>query len=79
MHYKSGGIIELFDRVVIENGKKPGIVHAIVETEENMKQWGVEEPGLLLESKPFGIVFWPASEESAVLFLRFDPDQVIGD
>jgi|GEM_PF-3077039 len=76
MQYKSGEIVELFDRVVIENGKKPGIVHAIVETHEEMKQWGVEEAGILLESKPFGIVFWPASEESAVLFCRFDPDEV---
>ena len=74
MHYKSGEIVELFDRVVIENGKKPGIVHAIIESKEDMAQWGVEEAGLLLESKPFGIVFWPASEESAVLFCRFEPE-----
>lgn len=77
MNYKSGEIAELFDRVVIEKGTKPGIVHAIVETPEDMKQWGVEEQGLLLESKPFGIVFWPASEESAVLFCRFTPDEDI--
>ena len=75
MQYKSGEFAELFDRVVIENGKKPGIVHAIIESEADMKQWGVQEYGLLLESKPFGIVFWPASEESAVLFCRFEPGE----
>ena len=74
MYYKSGEIIELFDRVVIEKGQKPGIVHAIIESEEDMKHWGVQEHGLLLESKPFGIVFWPVSEESAVLFCRFEPE-----
>ena len=73
MQYKSGEFVELFDRVVIENGKKPGIVHAIIESEADMQQWGVEEKGILLESKPFGIVFWPESEESAVLFCRFEP------
>lgn len=75
MKYKSGELIELFDRVVIENGKKPGIVHAIIETQKDMKQWGVFEPGIVLESKPFGMVFWPASEESAILFCRFNPDE----
>ena len=73
MNYKSGEMVKLFDRVVIENGKKPGIVHAIIETENDMKQWGVKEKGLMLESKPFGMVFWPETEESAVLFCRFEP------
>jgi hypothetical protein len=75
MQYKSGEFVELFDRVVIENGNKPGIVHSIIESDADMKQWGVDEHGLLLESKPFGIVFWPATEESAVLFCRFNPDE----
>ncbi len=74
MKYKSGKEVKLFDRVVIENGKKPGIVHAIIETQVDMKQWGVEVKGLMLESKPFGMVFWPETEESAVLFCRFNPE-----
>lgn len=72
MYYQSGKFVELGDRVVIENGKKPGIVHAIIETQQHMKQWGVTEAGLLLESKPFGLVFWPESEEPAVLVCRIE-------
>ncbi len=70
MMYQSGQYVELGDRVVVENGKTPGIVHAIVGTEDQMKQWGVDETGLLLESKPFGLLFWPESEEPAVLVCR---------
>lgn len=71
MKYKSGKTVKLFDRVVIENGKKPGIVHAIIETQADMQQWGVNEIGLMLESKPLGMIFWPETEEPAVLFCRF--------
>ncbi|MCF6317959.1 MAG: hypothetical protein L3J83_01590 [Proteobacteria bacterium] len=74
MKYKSGKSVNLYDRVVIENGKTPGIVHAIIETADDMKQWGVNEAGLMLESKPFGMLFWPVTEEPAVLFRRFDPE-----
>ena len=27
-----------------------------------MAEWGVEEPGLVLESETFGLVFWPEPE-----------------
>lgn len=76
MNYESGEEVQLYDRVVIENGKRPGIVHAIIESEVDMKQWGVQECGLLLESKPHGMVFWPKSEKSAVLFCRFEPKEL---
>ncbi len=75
MKYKSGKSIKLYDRVVIENGKKPGIVHAIIESKDGMNQWGVKEKGLMLESKPFGMLFWPETAEPAVLFCRFDPEE----
>ena len=72
MIYQSGQFVELGDRVVVENGKTPGIVHAIIETKEQMKQWSVDEIGLLLESKPCGLLFWPESEGPAVLVCRLE-------
>jgi len=62
MRYKSGEVVELGDLVLIEKGKTPGRVHAIVESDADMKEWGLDEAGISIESKPFGLVFWPEAE-----------------
>ena len=62
MRYASGEHVELGDCVMLERGRTKGVVQAIIETPEQMAEWGVEEPGLLLESEPFGLVFWPEPE-----------------
>ncbi|MEC4749044.1 hypothetical protein [Methylomicrobium sp. Wu6] len=69
MRYLTGEHVEVGDSVLIEKGKTEGIVFAIVDTPEKMNQWGADETGLLIESKPFGLVFWPHSEiEDPVIF-----------
>ena len=61
MNYLSGEEILVGDSVFIENGKTPGIIERIIETQEEMKQCNVEEAGVLIKSPPFGLVFWPQS------------------
>ncbi len=62
MRYASGELVELGDCVLLEQGRTKGVVQAIIETPEQMAEWGLDEPGLLLASEPFGLVFWPESE-----------------
>ncbi|MBC9251305.1 hypothetical protein A9179_13605 [Pseudomonas alcaligenes] len=62
MRYVSGEYVELRDCVMLEHGRTEGVVQTIIEAPEQMAEWGVDEPGLLLESEQFGLVFWPESE-----------------
>ena len=62
MRYASGEHVEPGDYVMLERGGTKGVVQAIIETPEQMAEWAVDEPGLLLASEPFGLVFWPESE-----------------
>lgn len=62
MRYVSGEHVELGDCVMLERGRTKGVVEAIIETPEQMAEWTVDEPGLLLASEPFDLLFWPESE-----------------
>lgn len=69
MKYVTGVDVKVGDRVLIEHGKTAGIVHSVVETDEQMREWGVDEAGISIASAPFGLVFWPLSEtEDPVYF-----------
>lgn len=63
MNYSSGERIQIGDNVLIENGRTPGIVEQIIESEKDLEVWNVEEKGVLVLSKPFGAVFWPIGEK----------------
>lgn len=62
MKYLSGEEVVTGDLVFIENGKTKGAIHSVIETREQMEEWGLDEPGVMIESEPFGLVFWPQSE-----------------
>ena len=62
MNYISGEEIKVGDKVLIEQRRTPGLVEHIIETDQDMKEWGLDEQGLLLLSEPFGSIFWPLSE-----------------
>ena len=55
--YSDGSEIQIGDSVLLENGRTPGIVDYIVLTSEEMKSTNVEEPGIMLKSPPFGLVY----------------------
>ncbi len=57
--YEDGSEIKVGDSVLLENGRTPGTVELIVTTAEEMRQIGVDEPGVSLLSPPFGRVYLP--------------------
>jgi len=66
----TGEEVELGDLVLIESGKTPGIVAEIIEAPEGLRIYGLDEPGISINSDPFGRVFWPQSEvEDPVRFV----------
>lgn len=69
MRYRSGERIEVGDSVLIESGKTFGIVLEIVESRLDLGTWNVDESGIMIESKPFGLVFWPESEIDSVAYV----------
>jgi hypothetical protein len=69
MKYTTGEEVNVGDRVIIEKGKTLGIVHTVIETLTQMQECGVDEPGILIKSAPFGLVFWSCTEiEDPVIF-----------
>lgn len=62
MNYSSGEEVRVGDNVLIENGTTTGLVEHIIESEKDLKEWKVEEKGVLLSSAPSGSVFWPIGE-----------------
>ncbi len=57
--YQDGGEMKIGDSVLLEGGRTPGIITEVIE--KNFKQWNVDEPGVMIKSPPFGLVFMPVS------------------
>jgi len=62
MNYSSGETVEIGDSVTLEHGKTSGVVYAVIESPQQVNEWALDEPGMMVEAEPFGLVFWPASE-----------------
>jgi hypothetical protein len=60
MNYLDGNEAMVGDAVTIEYGRTPATVVAVVEA-DRLAEFNVSEPGLMLESAPFGLVYIPAS------------------
>jgi hypothetical protein len=69
MKYSTGQTVLVGDEVFVEHGGTFGHVSRIIETAKQMAQWNVDEPGLMLESEPFGLVFWPIVSSDPVIFV----------
>jgi hypothetical protein len=67
MTYPDGAEMRVGDAVSFENGRAEGTIEAIVER-DHLAEFGVDEPGVMLKSDPFGRVFIPQS--------LFGPDNV---
>ena len=57
------------DQVLIEAGRTAGQILELIETDAQMKNWNVNEPGVMVKSAPFGLVFWPSSSEDPLVFV----------
>ncbi len=62
MNYSSGETVEIGDSVTLKYGKTPGVVYAVIESSQQINDWALDEPGIMIEAEPFGLVFWPTSE-----------------
>lgn len=59
MKYRSGETVEIGDNVLIEKGRTKGVVKLILETKQDLLDWGLDEDDdfcVILESEPFGLV-----------------------
>ena len=63
MKYLSGEEIQKGDNVLIKNRRTLGVVEYIIETDQERREWNLDETGVLLASEPFGTVFWPLDEK----------------
>jgi hypothetical protein len=59
--YADGTDMKVGDSVLIEEGQTPGIIHDLIESAKDMRNWNVNEAGAMIESAPFGLVFLPVS------------------
>ena len=59
--YLTGKPIVVGDNVLIEHGQAAGVVRAVVDSPSLCREWNVNEPGVLIESAQFGLVFLPRS------------------
>ena len=59
INYLDDTEVQVGDFILIEGGKTPGNVSELIETSEQMERCGVDVPGIMVESIPFGLVFLP--------------------
>jgi len=57
--YDDGTEVQVGDSVLLEHGRTPGVVTSIIVSEAEIKATNVDEPGIMLRSPPFGLVFLP--------------------
>ena len=71
--YPDGAEVMVGDSVLIEKGTTPGVVEFVVTSDEQMKETGVEEPGVMLTADTFGLVYlpqWSLEEDPLILVSR---------
>lgn len=54
MNYFTGEIVEIGDSVALEYGNTHGTVHSVIESPQQIEEWGLDEPGIMVESEPLG-------------------------
>ena len=57
MNYSTGEVVEIGDSVTLEHGKTPGVVQVVIETPQQIEEWALDEPGIMVEAESFGWVF----------------------
>lgn len=55
--YQDGSEVLIGDNILLDNGKTSGVVHLIVNTEDEVKIFKVEEVGIMLQSVSLGLVY----------------------
>jgi len=71
--YQDGSQVIPGDTVLMYQDRVPGVVEAVLCSEESLKEWGVEDAGVVFASERFGRVFESEksfSEEPFLLVAR---------
>jgi hypothetical protein len=71
--YQDGTEMKVGDAVLIEDGRTPGTIRELLQANADFKQWNVTEPGVMIKSAPFGLIFIPVSnftDEPIILVAR---------
>jgi hypothetical protein len=58
--YPDGMEICVGDNVVMNYGREPGVIRAIIDSPGKMNEWNIDENGLMIECEAAGLCFWPA-------------------
>lgn len=64
IRYIDGSIAAVGDTVLIDKGERTGLVVEVIEGNALLRRWGVDEPGLMVESDYYGLLFIPADRIS---------------
>jgi hypothetical protein len=59
--YQDGMEMRVGDSVLIDHGRPPGVITNLIESAAEQSEWNVQEPGVMIKSPPFGVVFIPTS------------------
>lgn len=57
--YPDGSAARIGDAVLIESDQVSTIIKHFIQSPEQLAEWGVEEPGVIFEAAPFGLLFIP--------------------
>lgn len=70
--YQDGMEMKVGDSVLIEQGSTPGVITDLIESAAEQSELNVQEPGVMIKSLPFGLVFIPTStfKEDPVLLVQ---------
>ena len=61
IRYEDGTELKVGDSVLIENRSTPGVITDLIESATEQRECNVQEPGVMIESPTFGLVFIPTS------------------
>jgi hypothetical protein len=56
--YRDGTEARVGDKVSLSHGNDTGVVSEAIESAEKKYQWNIEETGLMIESKAYGLTFY---------------------
>lgn len=69
LRYNTGEVAEIGDSVLIEQGRTPGELYAIIASDNDENGWRLEKLGFMVKAGPFGVVFWPQSDTDPVILV----------
>ncbi len=55
--YADGTVAHAGDFIEIDNGQRYGRVLVVIDNENLLREWGVDSPGLMVESEYYGLLF----------------------